>query len=71
MDEKAIKSICMGGILKINMAEKANAKYLIQFKWNWEMVKNLINTLKNCKAVCEYQGFDIKVLWLGTVLNQC
>lgn len=22
------------------------------------MVKNLINTLKNSKAVCEYQGFD-------------
>ena len=58
MDEKAIQSICMGGILKINMAEKANTKYLIQFKWNSEMVKNLINTLKNSKAVCEYQGFD-------------
>ena len=48
----------MVGILKINMGEKASTMYLLQFKWNSEMVEDLNYVLQNYKAVCEYQGLD-------------
>ena len=48
----------MTGILKLNMAEKASTMQLIRFKWNSEMVEDLIDDLQNYKAVCEYQGLD-------------
>ena len=50
--------MCMPGILKINMTEKASTTHLIRFKWNSEMVEDLIDALQNYKAVCEYQGLD-------------
>ena len=50
--------MCIAGILKINMAEKASTTHLIRFKWNSEMVEDLNDALQNYKAVCEYQGFD-------------
>ena len=31
---------------------------LIQFKWNSEIVEDLIDALQNYKAVCEYQCLD-------------
>ena len=40
------------------MAEKASTMQLIRFKWNSEMVEDLIDDLQNYEAVCEYQGLD-------------
>ena len=53
-----MKSMCMLGILKINMTEKASTTHLVRFKWNSEMVKDRIDALQNYKAVWEYQGLD-------------
>ena len=40
------------------MAEKASTTHLTRFKWNSEIVEDLIDALQNYKAVCEYQGLD-------------
>ena len=40
------------------MAEKAITTHFIRFKWNSEMVEDLIDALQNYKTVCKYQGLD-------------
>ena len=40
------------------MTKKASTTHLIQFKWNSDIVKELIDAFQNYKAVCRYHGFD-------------
>ena len=53
-----VKSMYIAWILKINMMARASTTHLIRFKWNSKMVEDLIDFLRNYKAVCEYQSLD-------------
>ena len=60
-------------MLKVNMTEKASTTHLIRFKWNSEMVGDLIDALQNYKTVCEYQSIDFSSkkryarIWQGNI----